>query len=112
MHAVRLTGLVAHQEVLMGAAGETLTLRHDSYDRASFMPGVLLAVREIGRRPGPDRGDRELPGPLRPGVAGRTAWPGPPVHGPLRSCMVLHAPRGPGGPPDQTPCGAGRWKPA
>jgi 4-hydroxy-tetrahydrodipicolinate reductase len=52
VHAVRLTGLVAHQEVLLGAAGETLTLRHDSYDRASFMPGVLLAVREIGRRPG------------------------------------------------------------
>ncbi|WP_369253916.1 4-hydroxy-tetrahydrodipicolinate reductase [Geodermatophilus amargosae] len=52
VHAVRMTGLVAHQEVLMGSAGETLTLRHDSYDRASFMPGVLLAVREIGRRPG------------------------------------------------------------
>jgi 4-hydroxy-tetrahydrodipicolinate reductase len=52
VHAVRLTGLVAHQEVLMGAVGETLTLRHDSYDRASFMPGVLLAVREVGRRPG------------------------------------------------------------
>ena len=52
VHAVRLTGLVAHQEVLMGAAGETLTLRHDSYDRASFMPGVLVAVREISRRPG------------------------------------------------------------
>ena len=52
VHAVRLTGLVAHQEVLMGAAGETLTIRHDSYDRASFMPGVLLAVREISRRPG------------------------------------------------------------
>jgi 4-hydroxy-tetrahydrodipicolinate reductase len=52
VHAVRLTGLVAHQEVLMGAPGETLTLRHDSFDRASFMPGVLLAVREVGRRPG------------------------------------------------------------
>jgi 4-hydroxy-tetrahydrodipicolinate reductase len=52
VHAVRLAGLVAHQEVLMGAAGETLTLRHDSYDRTSFMPGVLLAVREIARRPG------------------------------------------------------------
>ena len=52
VHAVRLTGLVAHQEVLMGSAGETLTLRHDSYDRASFMPGVLLAVREIAGRPG------------------------------------------------------------
>jgi 4-hydroxy-tetrahydrodipicolinate reductase len=52
VHAVRLTGLVAHQEVLFGAAGETLTLRHDSYDRASFMPGVLLAVREIAKHPG------------------------------------------------------------
>ena len=52
VHAVRLTGLVAHQEVLMGAAGETLTLRHDSFDRASFMPGVLLAVREIQHHPG------------------------------------------------------------
>ena len=52
VHAVRLAGLVAHQEVLMGAPGETLTLRHDSYDRASFMPGVLLAVREIRRHPG------------------------------------------------------------
>jgi 4-hydroxy-tetrahydrodipicolinate reductase len=52
VHAVRLTGLVAHQEVLMGAAGETLTFRHDSYDRASFMPGVLLAVREIAAHPG------------------------------------------------------------
>jgi 4-hydroxy-tetrahydrodipicolinate reductase len=52
VHAVRLTGLVAHQEVLMGAAGETLTIRHDSFDRASFMPGVLLAVREIATHPG------------------------------------------------------------
>jgi len=52
VHAVRLTGLVAHQEVLLGGPGETLTLRHDSYDRASFMPGVLLAVREVGNRPG------------------------------------------------------------
>ncbi|MEX5721213.1 4-hydroxy-tetrahydrodipicolinate reductase [Geodermatophilus maliterrae] len=52
VHAVRLSGLVAHQEVLMGGPGETLTLRHDSFDRASFMPGVLLAVREVGRRPG------------------------------------------------------------
>ncbi|MCO7222160.1 4-hydroxy-tetrahydrodipicolinate reductase [Klenkia sp. PcliD-1-E] len=52
VHAVRLAGLVAHEEVLLGTQGETLTLRHDSYDRASFMPGVLLAVREIQRRPG------------------------------------------------------------
>ncbi|WP_414685421.1 4-hydroxy-tetrahydrodipicolinate reductase [Micromonospora robiginosa] len=52
VHAVRATGLVAHQEVLFGTTGETLTIRHDSYDRASFMPGVLLAVREVPRRPG------------------------------------------------------------
>ncbi|MDO3682436.1 4-hydroxy-tetrahydrodipicolinate reductase [Micromonospora sp. C28ISP2-4] len=52
VHAVRATGLVAHQEVLFGTTGETLTIRHDSYDRVSFMPGVLLAVREVGRRPG------------------------------------------------------------
>ncbi|GAB2756507.1 4-hydroxy-tetrahydrodipicolinate reductase [Salinifilum aidingensis] len=52
VHAVRMAGLVAHQEVLFGTDGETLTIRHDSYDRRSFMPGVLLAVREIGQRPG------------------------------------------------------------
>jgi 4-hydroxy-tetrahydrodipicolinate reductase len=52
VHAVRLPGLVAHQEVLLGTAGETLTIRHDSLDRASFMPGVLLAVREVRSRPG------------------------------------------------------------
>jgi 4-hydroxy-tetrahydrodipicolinate reductase len=52
VHSVRLSGLVAHQEVLFGAAGETLTIRHDSLDRASFMPGVLLAIRQITGRPG------------------------------------------------------------
>jgi len=52
VHAVRLAGLVAHQEVLLGGAGESLTIRHDSYDRASFMPGVLLGVRRVGARPG------------------------------------------------------------
>lgn len=52
VHAVRLSGLVAHQEVLLGGPGETLTIRHDSYDRASFMPGVLLAVRTVLDRPG------------------------------------------------------------
>jgi 4-hydroxy-tetrahydrodipicolinate reductase len=52
VHAVRLAGLVAHQEVLLGGTGETLTLRHDSLDRVSFMPGVLQAVRRIGSRPG------------------------------------------------------------
>lgn len=52
VHSVRLTGLVAHQEVLFGTQGETLTIRHDSLDRTSFAPGVLLGVRQIGARPG------------------------------------------------------------
>jgi 4-hydroxy-tetrahydrodipicolinate reductase len=52
VHAVRLAGLVAHQEVLLGGDAETLTLRHDSLDRSSFMPGVLLAVRNVAQRPG------------------------------------------------------------
>jgi 4-hydroxy-tetrahydrodipicolinate reductase len=52
VHAVRLAGLVAHQEVLLGGDAETLTLRHDSLDRTSFMPGVLLAVRSVADRPG------------------------------------------------------------
>lgn len=52
VHAVRLEGLVAHQEVLLGGHGEILTIRHDSLDRSSFMPGVLLAVREVAFRPG------------------------------------------------------------
>lgn len=52
VHAIRLSGLVAHQEVLLGTEGETLTIRHDSLDRSSFMPGVLLAVRSILDRPG------------------------------------------------------------
>lgn len=52
VHGVRLRGLVAHQEVLFGATGETLTLRHDSFDRVSFMPGVLTAVRGVVDRPG------------------------------------------------------------
>lgn len=52
IHSVRARGLVAHQEVILGGPGETLTIRHDSMDRSSFMPGVLLAVREVGHRPG------------------------------------------------------------
>jgi len=48
IHSVRLPGLVAHQEVILGALGQTLTIRHDSIDRESFMPGVLLAVRRVG----------------------------------------------------------------
>lgn len=52
VHSIRLAGLVAHQEVLLGTQGETLTIRHDSLDRTSFAPGVLLGVREIAGRPG------------------------------------------------------------
>jgi 4-hydroxy-tetrahydrodipicolinate reductase len=48
IHSVRLPGLVAHQEVMFGGAGQTLTIRHDSIDRQSFMPGVLLAIRRVG----------------------------------------------------------------
>ena len=52
VHSVRLQGLVAHQEVLFGGPGESLSIRHDSYDRESFMPGVLLAVRQVSNNPG------------------------------------------------------------
>ena len=52
VHSVRLPGLVAHQEVLFGGQGQTLTIRHDSIDRTSFMPGVVLAVCEVGARSG------------------------------------------------------------
>jgi 4-hydroxy-tetrahydrodipicolinate reductase len=52
IHSVRLRGLVAHQEVLLGAAGQSLTIRQDSYDRTSYMPGVLLAIKSIGDKPG------------------------------------------------------------
>jgi 4-hydroxy-tetrahydrodipicolinate reductase len=52
VHSVRLRGLVAHQEVLLGTTGQALTIRHDSFDRASFMPGVLMAVKAVADRPG------------------------------------------------------------
>jgi len=52
VHSVRLRGLIAHQEVLLGGLGETLTIRHDSLDRAGFMPGVLLGVRSVISKPG------------------------------------------------------------
>ena len=52
VHSVRLRGLIAHQEVLFGGLGETLSIRHDSLDRAGFMPGVLLGVRSVVSRPG------------------------------------------------------------
>ena len=52
VHSVRAAGLLAHQEVLFGTTGQSLTIRHDSYDRSSFMPGVLLAVKAVAERPG------------------------------------------------------------
>jgi 4-hydroxy-tetrahydrodipicolinate reductase len=52
IHSLRVPGSVAHQEVILGTAGETLTIRHDSLDRASFMPGVLLAIKNVGSLPG------------------------------------------------------------
>lgn len=52
VHAVRLRGMVAHQEILLGDPGQQLVIRHDSFDRASFMPGVLLGVREVASHPG------------------------------------------------------------
>ena len=52
IHSVRLRGLVAHQEVLLGTTGQSLSIRHDSYDRSSFMPGVLLAAKSVAGRPG------------------------------------------------------------
>ena len=61
VHSVRLRGLAAHQEVLLGNAGEMLTIRHDSFDRASFMPGVLEGVRRVADHPGCHRGPRALP---------------------------------------------------
>ena len=52
IHSVRLRGLVAHQEVLLGTTGQTLTIRQDSYDRTSYMPGVVRAVKAVGAKPG------------------------------------------------------------
>ena len=62
VHGVRLRGLIAHQEVLFGDEGETLTIRHDSLDRVSFMPGVLAAVRAVGDRPGLTEGIQDILG--------------------------------------------------
>jgi 4-hydroxy-tetrahydrodipicolinate reductase len=52
VHSIRLRGLVAHQEVLLGTSGQSLSIRHDTYDRSSFMPGVLLAVKRVADHPG------------------------------------------------------------
>jgi 4-hydroxy-tetrahydrodipicolinate reductase len=62
VHSVRSNGFVAHQEVILGSAGETLTIRHDSIDRASYMPGVLLAIRAVGEKSGLIIGLEELMG--------------------------------------------------
>lgn len=62
VHSVRLPGLVAHQEVILGSGGETLTIRHDSLHRSSFMPGVLTAVRAVSDRPGLTVGLEQLLG--------------------------------------------------
>ncbi len=61
IHSVRLPGLVAHQEVLLGDLGQTLSIRHDSISRESFMPGVLLAVRRVASCRSHSRGARERP---------------------------------------------------
>ena len=76
---MRLRGLVAHQEVLFGAEGETLTIRHDSVDRASFMPGVLAAVRAVPDRPGVTVGLEHVLGLATPatGPEGGSAQPQP-----------------------------------
>ena len=63
VHGLRIRGLVAHQEVVLGGLGETLTIRHDSLDRASFTPGVLRGLRADRRPSRPDRRPRALPGP-------------------------------------------------
>ncbi len=52
VHAIRMQGMVAHQEVILGTTGQTLVIRHDTTDRSSFMPGVLLAVKQVADRPG------------------------------------------------------------
>jgi 4-hydroxy-tetrahydrodipicolinate reductase len=62
VHGLRIRGLVAHQEVILGGLGETLTIRHDSLDRVSFTPGVLLGLRSIGSRPGLTVGLEEFMG--------------------------------------------------
>lgn len=60
IHSVRMRGMVAHQEVILGTQGQTLTIRHDSYDRSSFMPGVVLACRRIADLPGVTLGIESL----------------------------------------------------
>ena len=74
MHSVRLRGLLAHQEVLLGGEGETLTIRHDSLHHSSFMPGILLGVRRVVDHPGPDRRPGKLPRPGLTGMGGKITY--------------------------------------
>jgi 4-hydroxy-tetrahydrodipicolinate reductase len=62
VHALRISGMVAHEEIVLGREGETLSIRHDSLDRSSFMPGVVLGVREVASRPGLTIGLEQLLG--------------------------------------------------
>ena len=74
IHSVRLPGLVAHQEVILGDVGQTLTIRHDSIDRESFMPGVLLAIRRVGSLTESPGGRARAPARPTPGsLPGRPA---------------------------------------
>ena len=105
VHAVRLSGLVAHQEVLMGAPGETLTIRHDSYDRASFMPGRAAGGPRDRPPTGTHRGDRELPralnsrhpGPRRARPAASRGRSGDPPARPPRMVYCSRCAARPGG---------------
>ena len=112
VHSVRAAGLVAHQEVLFGTAGETLTIRHDSYDRHSFMPGVLLAVR-VGRPPpGPDhrpgrpaRLTAHCPAATgRAGTATRQVRKGDQAWRPVHGARCSHDHDGRAGPASSTGC--------
>lgn len=78
VHAIRLPGLVAHEAVCFGGPGQSLTVRHDTYDRSAFVPGVLLALREVRRRPGLTLGLAELLEPAR-GAAPQRASATPPT---------------------------------
>ena len=97
VHGLRIRGLVAHQEVVLGGLGETLTIRHDSLHRASFTPGVLTGLRAIARPPRPHRraGARARPG-LRARRRGPCDAGGPAPPSGVRALLCVRAPiRGP-----------------
>ena len=91
VHSVRMRGMVAHQEVILGAQGQTLTLRQDSYDRESFMPGVLLACKHIADAAGPDPRARRAARPVEVRFMSRCTTRGV-VHGDMKTGQ-LSAPR-------------------